>query len=64
MISTPQFQAFCKAAADVPQEEKRPTVKGMKMPRLATPRLGAGKLPGGTPANPFRGNWQSLNQSS
>lgn len=39
-----------------PDMDSRPKVKGLQMPRAFTPRLGAKKLPGGTPANPFSGN--------
>ena len=40
--------------------KKRPKVPGLKVPRVPTPRLGAGTPPGKTPANPFRGNWVKL----
>lgn len=40
--------------------EKRTRVPGLKVPRVPTPRLGAGTPPGKTPANPFRGNWVKL----
>ncbi len=54
--------SFGKQAAELPEiaeEGDRPRVPGMKMPRLATPRLNPdqGKH---IPVNPFRGNWQKM----
>ena len=44
--------------AGLPTEmEPRKRVAGLKVPRLATPRLGAGTPEGKVPANPYRGNW-------
>jgi hypothetical protein len=60
LIPFAQFAAFAKAAGVPTEAEKRPRVQGMKQPRLATPRLGAKKLPGNIPANPFRGNWAKV----
>jgi hypothetical protein len=35
----------------------RKRVPGLKVPRVATPRLGTGTPEGKIPSNPFRGNW-------
>lgn len=42
--------------ADDPGEALKPNVKGLKMPRMATPRLRKGTK-GQVPVNPFSGNW-------
>ena len=47
----------------IPMEQaKRPRVSGLKVPRVATPRLGTGTPEGKTPSNPFRGNWVKINR--
>lgn len=60
MINAHQFRSFAKHAAMATEIAKRPRVSGLKMPRIATPRIGTGKLPGKTPKNPFRVNWKKL----
>lgn len=52
-----QFKAFGTHLAT------KKSVKGLKTPRFAPPRLGAKKLPGGTPANPFRVNWTKVSSA-
>lgn len=60
MIPISVFSSFTKTAGLLDGVAKRARISGLKVPRIATPRLGAGVLPGKTPINPFRVNWHKL----
>lgn len=57
------FDVFCRElqkTAGTPQDHvARPEVPGLKVPRLATPRLNP-EVGTHMPSNPFRGNWTKM----
>lgn len=55
MLDGSLISVFVKAADD-PDQALMTRVKGLKIPRMATPRLRKGTK-GQVPVNPFSGNW-------
>jgi hypothetical protein len=52
-----RHEAKQEKRADDPNEALTTRVKGMKQPRIATPRLPGASTKGQVPVNPFSGNW-------